>query len=76
MRSMALLTNEEFAARVGIHYSTASRLRSGERHPSLELFAEIARIYRFTNQEIADALEAYRRGRYHDFLNEKVFGPE
>lgn len=39
------MTNQEFGARVGITHSAASRLRNGQRLPSIELMEKIAAAF-------------------------------
>ena len=40
-----MASNSEVARRLEVNHSTVSRLRSGERSPSLELFFRICRVY-------------------------------
>lgn len=44
VRSMTT-TNEQFAQKVGIHHSMASRIRSGDRLPSLPVIDRISKEY-------------------------------
>jgi transcriptional regulator with XRE-family HTH domain len=39
-------SNTDIAKRLGVNHSTVSRLRSGERRPSLDLFQKIVRTYK------------------------------
>ena len=39
------VTNQKVADRLGINHSTVSRIRSGERHPSLNLMRKIEAEY-------------------------------
>lgn len=59
--SERVMTNEEVAALIGVHYSTVSRLAHGERMPSGVKFFEIVRVFRL---DIREASEAFERGPY------------
>jgi len=50
------VTLEAFADRVGCHFTTASRLRSGDRLPGRRLLGKITKEYHL---EPAEVLEAY-----------------
>lgn len=39
------VTNQRVADRLGINHSTVSRIRSGERHPSIDLMKKIETEY-------------------------------
>lgn len=41
----APVTNDDFAAAVGVHFTTASKLRNGQRKPSLSLLHRIHEAY-------------------------------
>lgn len=72
---MTSVTNHEFASAVGVHFTMASRLRSGARMPSAKLLARICQVY---NLNEAQALEAYRGGKaeFSRWLRENVFEGE
>ena len=63
-------TSAQFAAAVNIHYSMASRLRSGERRPSFDLLVRIADHYALS---LEDAVRAAHAGDFGSFLEEHVF---
>lgn len=63
-------TLAEFADSVDIHYSMASRLRSGDRRPSLKLLVRIASTY---GLDLRDAAVAVDQGRFPEYLSEFVF---
>lgn len=71
---MAGITNEEFGKRVGCHYSMASRLRHGERMPSLALLTRIVNEFGLNQEE---AWTAVNQGpeAFSAFLRAKVFDP-
>lgn len=66
------VTLKEFSDSVGCHFTTASRLRAGQRMPGRELFNEIVKVY---GLDPAEALR-YFCGSREDFgryLRSKVF---
>ena len=68
------VSNTEFAERVGVHHSTVSRLRSGERLPSGHLLTRIVAAY---DLDKAEAMDAYAQGEeaFARFLGARVFHP-
>jgi len=66
------MTNDTFAARVGCHYSYASRLKNGERLPSVAMLYRIIEAFGLNEH---DALIAYRNGSgsFSSFLRTHVF---
>ena len=66
------LTGAAFAQRVGVDYTTASRLRNGNRLPSLRLFARIVREFGLDSDF---ALAAFEKGPevFGAFLRRYVF---
>lgn len=66
------MTLEVFASRVDCHLSTASRLRSGERLPSLTLLARIGREFKLPLPEL---VAQYEKGRpaFAKYLRTRVF---
>lgn len=71
---MTRLTNPQFAALTGCDFTSASKIRHGQRQPSLSLFVRIVTAFHL---DANDAVEAYRQGRsaFTDYLNEMVFEP-
>jgi transcriptional regulator with XRE-family HTH domain len=63
-------TSAQFAAAVDIHYSMASRLRSGERRPSLDLLIRIIDAY---GLDINEAVHAAHTNEFGSYLEERVF---
>jgi len=63
-------TSAQFAAAVDIHYSMASRLRSGERRPSLDLLIRIVDAY---GLDINEAVHAAHANEFGSYLEERVF---
>ena len=68
-------TNKSFANRVGIHYTYASRLRSGDRLPSAEVLVRIIREFDLPTELALDAFTAGPQ-QFSRFLNENVFDRE
>ncbi len=68
------VTNPEFGDTVGCDYTTASRLRSGERLPSRSLLSSIVKAY---NLDANEALDAADKGgeEFAKYLDEMVFNP-
>jgi transcriptional regulator with XRE-family HTH domain len=67
------VTLESFARRVECHFTTASRLRSGQRLPGRGLFGRIVAAYGLDPQE---ALEIYSSGtadEFGQFLRQHIF---
>lgn len=74
-RSVPAPTLMEFGDAVGVHFTTASRYRNGERVPSTGVAYRIAKYY---GLEPADVLAAIVAGReaFGHFMRMNVFGPE
>lgn len=53
----ARVSNNEFARRVGCHYTMASRLRSGQRLPSAALLTRISREFGIPSEDLLKARE-------------------
>lgn len=70
--SIRRITIHEFADEVGCHYTTASRIRSGDRMPGRDLFYRILQRYNLDREE---ALTAYTgtRAEFGRYMREKVF---
>lgn len=66
------VTNQQFADKVKCHMSMASRLRSGERLPSIRLMFRISRAYRIP---LNDIRAAYEKGEeeFSLFLKRRIF---
>lgn len=72
---MTRLLNDEVGKALGCDYSTSSRIRNGDRLPSLILFARMHGVY---GVDANDALDALLRSRdaFTQHLNEHVFDPK
>lgn len=66
------VTLEMFSERVGCHFTTASRLRSGERLPGRRLLGRIVREYGLNRDKAFDAFTA-GPDEFGVFLRETVF---
>lgn len=66
-------TNSSFAARVGCNYTMASRLRSGNRMPSVYMLVRICSAYELDEGE---ALRQFAKGptAFSQWLRDGVFG--
>lgn len=69
------VSNAEFGRAVGVHFTTASRLRNGERLPSTRVASRIIRVYGLDPGETLNAIAAGGTAFGH-FLRMNVFGPE
>jgi len=67
-----LQTNEQFAQRVGIHHSMASRIRSGDRLPSLRVIKAISDNYGIPMRTLVDARLA-GAATFSEILRRRVF---
>lgn len=69
------VTNFDFANRVGIHYTMASRLRNGERRPGLTTVISTMRAFGLTGDDVTEWLEAIADGPVASgrWLRENVF---
>ena len=70
--SREVVTLGSFASRVGCHFTTVSRLKSGDRLPGRELLGRIVDEYSLDPEK---ALKAYVSGRsaFATFLQDNVF---
>lgn len=66
------MTNDAFAQALGIHFSYASRLRSGQRLPSVELLYKISKHFDIPLEELH---RAHKRGAesFGRLLRKRVF---
>lgn len=71
--STGTVTLEAFAARVGCHFTTASRLRAGERMPSSETLGRIVEEYGLNKEEVLDLYTKGDRRKFGEYLREHVF---
>lgn len=66
------LTNVEFADKVGIHFSMASKLRHGTRAPSVNTVVSIWRAFDLPADEMLQSLEG-GAVTFGAFLRQRVF---
>jgi len=68
-----MLTNYEFAERVGCDFTMASRLKLGKRMPSADLLVRIIRAFELPPDEV---IAAYEGGPtvFSRYLRTRVFG--
>lgn len=66
------MTNEEFAQRVGCHFTMASRMKNGERLPSVKTLVRISDEF---NLPISTLTQAHTQGpvAFSKLLRERVF---
>lgn len=72
------VTLEQFAARVDCHFTTASRLRSGERLPGRELLGRIIEAYGLDPVQAMSLFvskEPDARSKFGEYLRKHVFDP-
>lgn len=67
------VTLEAFADRVGCHFTTASRLRSGDRMPSKELLGRIVEEYGLDKEKAFDVFTQGNPSRFGKYLRDQVF---
>jgi transcriptional regulator with XRE-family HTH domain len=53
------MTNTEFGRRIGVHFTTASRLRNGQRLPSVAVLRRISKEFGIAEDEL---IQAHVRG--------------
>lgn len=69
------VTLETFSERVGCHFTTASRLRSGERLPGRRLLGRIVHTYNLDRDKAFDAFTA-GPDEFGAFLRATVFNTD
>lgn len=76
MTTVAPLTNFQFADKVDVHYTMASRLRNGERVPSLNTFTKVVDVFGLTDAQIREWLNAIAKGEEASgkWLRDNIFG--
>lgn len=69
------ITNEEFASRVGIHFTMASKLRNGSRKPSVETLIAMRDAFGLDGNDI---LDAYSKGAESlgEYVRQAIFNEE
>lgn len=74
-KSTVPVTLEAFADRVGCHFTTASRLRSGQRLPGRKLLGKIVKEYHLDPEQ---ALQAFTDSNeeFGKYLRHEVFHAE
>jgi len=72
---MEPVSNAQFGRAVGVHFTTASRYRNGDRVPSTGVALKIAESYNLDPGDILRAISAGREAFGH-FMRMYVFGPE
>lgn len=77
LTAQSAVTLDAFAERVQCHFTTASRLKSGERLPGRELLGRIIDAYDLDPQEAMRIFTSSgdARQRFGEYLREKVFVP-
>ena len=70
------LTNPEFARRVELHFTMASRLRNGERLPGLATFIRVVKEFSLSDDKIREWLMAIDKGEEASgqWLRDNIFG--
>lgn len=70
------VTLEAFADRVGCHFTTASRLRSGDRMPSRELLGRIVEAFDLDKEKTFDLFTSGDASQFGAHLRATVFAVE
>jgi transcriptional regulator with XRE-family HTH domain len=69
------VSNAEFSKAVGVHFTTASRYRNGDRVPSTGVALKISRAFGLDPGEVLEAVCDGRQAFGH-YMRMNVFGPE
>jgi len=77
---MTTLTNLDFATATNLHHTMASRLRNGERSPSIQTVIATQKAFDLTCEDLVAWLDAIDRGpdasgvwlREHVFIRERA----
>lgn len=69
------VSNAAFGHAVGVHFTTASRYRNGERVPSTDVALKIVKAYGLDLEEMIEAMASGREIFGH-YIRMRVFGPE
>ena len=69
------MTNQQFAEATGLHHTMASRLRNGERLPSISTVIATQRAFGLSCDQLVDWLAEIEKGARHSgsWLREHVF---
>ena len=69
------VTNFDFAAKTGIHYTMASRLRNGERKPGLATVTATKDAFQLSDAEVTEWLDHIAQGAEQSgkWLREHIF---
>lgn len=59
-------SNQDIAQSLGVHYTMVSRMRSGQRTPSLSLMKQIATVYGVSMERL---VKAKLEGNFHEVFN-------
>ena len=69
------VSNADFGRRVGVHYTFASRLRNGQRIPSVETISAIRAAFNLDSATTVAMMDAAAQGStvYGEWLNSTLF---
>lgn len=69
------VSNTDFANRVGVHYTFASRLRNGQRVPSMATVTAIREAFELTGKQTTDMMDAIAQGpsAFGEWVNTNLF---
>lgn len=69
------VSNTDFANRVGVHYTFASRLRNGQRVPSMATVTAIREAFGLTGKQTTDMMDAIAQGPsvFGEWVNTNLF---
>lgn len=63
------MTNPQFAELIGMHFTFASRLRTGQRKPSLSTMVKISSLFDWS---LDDQAKAMGRDNWHILLEQRI----
>ena len=69
------VSNTDFANRVGVHYTFASRLRNGQRVPSMATVTAIREAFELNSKQTTDMMDAIAAGPadFGYWVNDNLF---
>lgn len=70
-------SNTDFARRVGVHYTMASRIRNGKRMPSSRTLSAIQVAFKIQDQDLRSMMTAMEGGTesFSAWVRENLFAP-
>lgn len=69
---MSRLLNQDFGDSIGVHFTMASRIRSGQRLPSLKVCERISEVYKIPLKTLLDA-RRLGKAEFSALIRKRVF---